>query len=205
MRITKIERQRRRKDRVNIYIDNQFAFGLTDSLVYKYNLSPGKEVTEDFIDNVLNSEEENKVINHALKFLSYRERSEKEVYDRLKMRGYDEEKIQNAINYCLDKDYINDERFAELFIRDKTNLKKLGSRRIKQELMIKGISREIIDRVLIPDYEEELNMALEVAKKKFPSYKNDNPEAQYRKLGSYLQRRGYDFDIVRQVLDKVLD
>lgn len=205
MKITKIETQRRRKDRVNVYIDNKFAFGLTDSLRYKYDLSKGKKVTQDFIDNVLNAEEQNKVINHALKFLSYRERSEKEVYDRLKIKGYDDQKIENAIKYCLDKDYINDERFAEVFIRDRINLKKLGSHRIKQELMIKGVSREIIDQVLKPDYEQELDMAMEVALKKVSSYKNDDQNAKYRKLSGYLQRRGYNFDTIRKVLDKVLD
>src|SRR5699024_6299838 len=115
MKITKIETQKRRQDRVNIYIDDRFAFGLTDTLRYKYDLFKDKEVSQVFIDNVLNAEEQNKVIEYTLKFLSYRERSQKEVYDRLKIRGYDEDKINNAINYCLDKNYINDTRFAETF------------------------------------------------------------------------------------------
>lgn len=205
MKITKIETQRRRQDRVNIYIDDKFAFGLTDTLRYKYDLSTGKEINQEFIDNVLNAEEQNKVIDYTLKFLSYRERSEKEVYERLKLRGYDKEKIENAINYCLDKDYINDERFAKAFIKDKININKFGSQRIKQELRIKGISREIIDKVLQPDYDEELDLAMKLANKKISSYKNDARDAQYRKLGSYLQRRGFTFDIVREVLDNILD
>jgi len=205
MKITKIETQKRRQDRVNIYIDDRFAFGLTDTLRYKYDLFKDKEVSQEFIDDVLNAEEQNKVIEYTLKFLSYRERSQKEVYDRLKIRGYDEDKINNAINYCLDKNYINDTRFAETFIQEKTEINKLGSYRIKQELSIKGISREIIEEVLEPDYEQELEMATELALKKVSSYKNDNRYAQYRKLGGYLQRRGYNFDIVREVLENILD
>ncbi|HLR21638.1 MAG TPA: RecX family transcriptional regulator [Tissierellaceae bacterium] len=205
MKITKIETQKRRQDRVNIYIDDRFAFGLTDTLRYKYDLFKDKEVSQEFIDDVLNAEEQNKVIEYTLKFLSYRERSQKEVYDRLKIRGYDEDKINNAINYCLDKNYINDTRFAETFIQEKTEINKLGSYRIKQELSIKGISREIIEEVLEPDYEQELEMATELALKKVSSYKNDNRNAQYRKLGGYLQRRGYNFDIVREVLENILD
>lgn len=205
MKITKIEAQKRNLDRVNIYIDGEFAFGLTDDLRYKYGLSSGKEVTQEFIDDVLKAEEQNKVINHALKFLSYRQRSEKEIYDRLRKNEYDENMINNAIEYCKDQGYINDKDFAETFIRDKININRLGSQRIKYELMGKGISRDIIDKVLVPDYDEELDMAMELAEKKMYSYRNDDRNAIYRKLGGYLQRRGYSFDIVRKVLDQVLD
>lgn len=205
MIITKIETQKRRLDRVNVYIDNEFAFGLTDTLRYKYNLSRGKEVTQEFIDDVLNAEEQNKVINHALKLLSYRQRSEKEIHDKLQQKGYDEDKIEKALNYCIERNYINDKDFAESFIRDKVNINKLGAQRIKYELIAKGVAREIIDEVLNLDYDEELDMAMELALKKINSYKNDDYNAIYRKLGGYLQRRGYSFDIVRKVLDRVLD
>lgn len=205
MKITKIEAQKRKLDRVNIYIDDQFAFGLTDTLRYKYDLSSGKEVTQEFIDDILNAEEQNKVINHALKLLSYRQRSEKEIYDKLKEKGYDLDKIDNAIQYCIERNYINDKVFAETFIRDKMNINKLGSQRIKYELIGKGVSKDIIDQVLTPDYDVELEMAMELALKKMPSYKNDDYNAIYRKLGGYLQRRGYSFDIVRQVMNKVVD
>lgn len=205
MKITKIEAQKRKLDRVNIYIDDQFAFGLTDTLRYKYDLSSGKEVTQEFIDDILNAEEQNKVINHALKLLSYRQKSEKEIYDKLKEKGYDLDKIDNAIQYCIERNYINDKVFAETFIRDKMNINKLGSQRIKYELIGKGVSKDIIDKVLAPDYDVELEMAMELALKKMPSYKNDDYNAIYRKLGGYLQRRGYSFDIVRQVMNKVVD
>lgn len=205
MKITKIETQKRNLDRVNIYIDDQFAFGLTDILRYKYDLFSGKEVTQEFIDDVLKAEEQNKVINHALKLLSYRSRSEKEIYDKLKEKGYDEDKIENAIKYCIEKNYINDKDFAEAFIRDKININKLGSQRIKYELISKGVSSNIIDEVLEPNHEEELNMAMELALKKIHSYRNDDYNAIYRKLGGYLQRRGYSFDIIRKVLNNVLD
>lgn len=204
MKITKIEAQRR-IDRVNIYIDEKFAFGLDDFLRYKYNLSSGMEISQDFIDDILEAEEKNRVINHALKLLSYRQRSEMEMYNKLREKGYDEEHIDNAIQYCKDKNYIDDRSFAEVFTRDKINLNKHGPQRIKYELISKGVSKDIIEEVLEHTHEDEFQMAMNLALKRLPRYKDDEKPAIYRKLGGFLQRKGYSYNVVKKVLNQVLD
>ena len=204
MKITKIEAQKR-KDRVNIYIDDKFAFGLDDFLRYKYDLKSGKEVSQEFIDDVLEAEELTKVINYTLRILSYRQRTEKEVYNKLREKGYNEKHILEAMEYCKDKNYINDRDFAEVFVRDKVNLNKYGSQRIRYELISKGVAKEVIDDVLLPSSDDELETAMELALKRLPRYKNDDRPAIYRKLGGFLQRKGYPYDIVKKVLNKVLD
>lgn len=203
MKITDIEPQRR-NDRVNIYIDNQFAFGLSLDLKYSYDLKIDKEIDDNFIVNVLKEEEARKAINAALNFLSYRQRSETEVKDKLKEKGYEEDYIQRAVSYCKEQGLVDDEAFAISFIKDKQNLNNLGQYRIKRELMLKGISDDIIDSVLIEDIEEEYERALEIATKKYSSYKNDDRNKVYRKLGGFLQRKGYSFDIVSKILKELL-
>lgn len=204
MKITKIEPQRR-VDRVNIYIDGKFAFGLDDFLRYKYNLKSGMEISQDFLDDVLEAEEKNMVINHALKLLSYRQRSELEIYNKLKKKGYDESHIDNAIQYCKDHNYINDRNFAEVFTRDKVNLNKYGPQRIKYELISKGVAKDIIEETLEDMDTDEYQMAMDLALKRLPRYNGDEKAAIYRKLGSFLQRRGYSYDIIKKVLTQVLD
>lgn len=203
MIITKIEAQKR-KERVNIYLDGDFSFGLDNQLKIKYNLHQGMKVDKSFIEQVLKDEELNKVIHSALNFLSYRQRSEKEIYDKLKQKGFNESDIETAIEYCKSKNYINDREFAISFINDKVNLNKFGSQRIKFELIRKGISQNIIDEVLDLQWEDEYDTALDLGRNKMYSYRDDDKLARYRKLGGFLQRKGYSYDIVNKVLKELI-
>ena len=203
MKITNIEPQRN-KNRVNIYVDNNFSIGIEEELRFKYGLTVGMEVTDEFVKDILESEEQNKVTSHALNLLSYRQRSEKEIYTSLKRKNFEDHYINNAIDYCKENNYINDQAFAEAFVRDKINLNKLGSERIRYELILKGISKDIIDSVLILDRNEQYETALELAMKKLNSYKNDDKNSIYRKLSGFLQRKGYSYDIISKVMGEAL-
>ncbi|MCK9444201.1 MAG: RecX family transcriptional regulator [Tissierellaceae bacterium] len=203
MKITSIERQKN-KNRVNIYVDNLFSIGIDEEIMLKYGLHVEMEVDDEFIKEVLAAEELNKTINHALNLLSYRQRSEKEIFQALMRKGYNDSNIHKAIEYCKELKYIDDLAFAESYVRDKINLSKLGSERIKYELSLKGVSRNIIDKVLIIDKSDQYEAALELAQKQVKKYEGDSSNAIYRKLGGYLQRKGYSFDIISKVLRQVL-
>lgn len=203
MKITSIEPQRNR-NRVNVYVDNVFTIGIDEELRYKFNLSVGMEIDDDFIREVLHAEELNKVKNYALRQLSYRQRSEKELYSALRRKGFDETHIEDTMNYCRELQYLDDRAFAQAFIADKQNLNKYGPVRIRYELLMKGVSKEIIDRYLMMDSHEEYEMALALGERRLPSYKNDDRNAIYRKLAGYLQRKGYSYQVVSKVLRNLL-
>lgn len=205
MKISKIEAQKKNKDRLNIYIDDEFAFGISLDVFVKYNLRKDQEIEDEFIKEILLAEENNKVINLAVRYLSLRQRSIKELRDYLKRKGYEDNLIDNTIDYLEGKNYLNDYEFAQSFIRDKSYLNKYGVNKIRYELMNKGISREIISQTLEFDKDEEYNNALELAHKKMKSYRNQDMNSIYRKLGGFLQRRGYRYDTVTKVLREVLD
>lgn len=203
MKITSIEPQRN-KQRVNIYVDDLFTIGIDEELRFKHKLEIGMEVDDEFIKEVLKAEEQNKVTNQALNLLSFRQRSEKEIYTALKRKGHEEFYIERAIDYCREQQYLDDRAFAKAFIRDKLNLNKLGEQRIKYELLAKGVSQDIIDDVLVLDKDDQFEAALQLAEKKLPSYRNDDKNAIYRKLSGFLQRKGYTFDIVSKVMKEIL-
>lgn len=203
MKITKIESQRR-KNRVNIYVDDEFALGIDKEVMIKYNLKVDMEVDDNFIENILLAEEENKALNYALNLLTYRQRSEKEIYDSLKRKGYIDDHIENVITLCRDKNYLNDRQFARSFANDKMNLNKHGPVRIKHELMLKGVSKHIIDEIVDYDRDEQYEMAMEVASKRMNSYRNDNKRDIYRKMSGFLQRRGFSYDIISKVVREIL-
>lgn len=203
MKITKIEAQRN-PSRVNIYIDGEFAFGLDKELVFKHSLKKNQTLEESFIKNILIEDEKRKVIDSALNYLSYRSRSEKELREKLEQKDFNPDHIDEALNYCIDKGYINDREFARSFIKDKININKHGSYRIKYELYQKGISDSIINELIEDSNDNEYERALKLAEKKVYSYRKDDYQKKYRKLGGFLQRRGYPFDVVSRVLREVL-
>ena len=203
MKISKIEPQKNRH-RVNIYVDDKFAIGIDNEIRYKYKLEVDMEVDDDFINEILVAEEKNNAINYALKLLSYRQRSEKEMCDSLKRKGFDEDIINHTLEYCKERDYLNGRKFAESFIKDKINFSKLGTERIRYELRLKGVSDEIINRVLRVSKDEQLQSAMELGEKRLRLYKDDSKDAKYRKLSGFLQRKGYSYDIIAKVLKELL-
>ncbi len=203
MKITKIEQQKNNKERINIYINGEFAFGLMMEIKYKYDLKEGMELDEDYIQKVLKEEELSKAKDQALKFLTYRQRSKKEIINKLKSKGYEEDIIENTLSYLEEYGLVNDVEFAKAFMRDKINLNKFGPTRIKYELYKKGIDDSIIEEVLEED-DEEYTRALVLAKKKLSSYKKDDKKAIYRKLGGFLQRKGYSYDCINRVLKELV-
>lgn len=202
MKITKIEGQKN-IERVNIYIDREFAFGLTKEIQLKYGLYEGMEIDKKFIEEVLLEEEKLKAKNKALKFLSYRQRSEKEVVDKLKKEGFSQEIIDKTVEFLKGYNLIDDLNFAKNFVMDKSNINKYGPERIKYELYMKGIPESIINKSL-EYYDDEYSVALELARKKINSYKNDNKSAIYRKLGGFLQRRGFSYECILKVLRELV-
>lgn len=205
MKITSIKTQKRKRDRVSIFIDDTFSFGISEETNFKLGLCVGMEITDEFINEILMEEEGHKVLDSALNFLSYRARSEKELYKRLKQKEYPNNLILQTIDYCKERGYLDDKEFALSFIRDKTNINKYGPKKIRYELYKKGVSQDIIDEVLVPDKNEEYDRALELGLKKISKYKNDNRDAIYRKLGGFLQRKGYSHDIVYKVLREIVE
>ena len=202
MIITKIEPQKNDK-RVNVYIDDEFAFGLMVETQYKYDLKEGMNVDQYFIEKVLLEEEQLQANNVALNFLTHRKRTKKEIIQKLKDKGFEENTIEKTLDFLKNYGLIDDLDYASSFVKDKISLNKHGPHRIKYDLYRKGISQEIIEEVLKED--NEYPRALELAKKKMSSYRKDDREKIYRKLGGFLQRRGYSYDCISKVLKELLD
>ncbi len=203
-KITKLEIQKKNKNRISIYINGTYALGVDKKIATLHGLMEGKVIDKEELKKTIRDEEQNKANNYAISLLSYRSRSEKEIENKMKGKGYDLDIIEDTLNFLRKYNYINDKNFAHEFTMEKS--KKYGRKRIKIELGQKGISDNIVDNV-IDNIDEggEYDLALELANKKMKSYINDDRKAVYRKLGAFLGRRGFDYDIIRNVINKVLD
>lgn len=154
-----------------------------------------------------------KFYNKALKFLSYRPRSEKEVRDNLlkksfgRRSGPSESTVQLVIKKLREQKFLNDREFAKWWVEQRTIVKPMGKRLIKIELTRKGIDKELIDEVFegIEDIvHNELEMARKLVQRKISKYKGLDRQKIYQRLGGFLSRRGFDYDTIKKAIDEAL-
>ncbi|HEX9913241.1 MAG TPA: RecX family transcriptional regulator [candidate division Zixibacteria bacterium] len=202
-RITKIEPQKKNPKRRSIFLDGEFAFGLDEEVLYKYGLKIGEELDQKKIDQILESEVKKESKDAALKFLSYRMRSEKEVRDKLKKKEFAQDMIEEVIEDLRRVNLLDDYEFASAWIRDRISNKPRGKTLLKQELWKKGIKEEIIEKVLKEYFEnedEELNLVKKLLEKRKKRYENLDKNVAKRRMMSFLLRRGFSYEIVKEVL-----
>uniref|UniRef100_A0A7C4M0P6 Regulatory protein RecX n=1 Tax=candidate division CPR3 bacterium TaxID=2268181 RepID=A0A7C4M0P6_UNCC3 len=128
MQITKIEIQKKRKDRYNIYIDDEFRFGVDEGILIDFDLRKDREISEEEIEKIENEEVVVAAFNSALRSLKLRDRSEKEIRDKLKQKEFAVSAIDKVVEKLYHLDFLNDKRFAEIFVRDRMKLKPKGKR-----------------------------------------------------------------------------
>lgn len=217
-RITKVSPQKRKK-RVNIFIDEKFAFGASLEILAKYNLQVGQKLSQEEIEKIIKEGEFQKVYDKALRFLSYRPRSEKEIKDYFYKKGVGEETQKLVLKKLKKTGLLDDKEFALWWIEQRMTFRPSGKRLLEQELRKKGINREIIEEILEEIFKKEretqgaiagrlypsfeLKLALKVAKKKLPTYRK-LPFLEFRqKMTSFLARRGFSWEVIKEVIDKL--
>jgi len=139
---------------------------------------------------------------YALYLLELRDRSVGEISEKMKRKGFEEKEITQVISFLKEKNFLDDERFAKRFAVEKQKIYHWGQYRIKAELKKKHISDEMVaDAFAEKSDESEFSAAHESAK----SWRRKNPkcpkEKIYSRLGGFLSRRGFSYDIVKQVLE----
>lgn len=146
--------------------------------------------------------------NLSLRYLSYRPRSEKEVFDYLqekqkKAPSLTDEDIQNIILKLQEYKFINDEDFAKFWIEQRSKYKNKPIRVIEYELKQKGISQEIINSSLFEKDKKETDLenAKKLAAKKMEFYRGLDPKKRKEKVMNYLLRIGFSYEVVKMVLD----
>lgn len=202
-KVTKIEPQKKNPKRWSVFLEGRFAFGLDEEVLYKYGLKQGQELEQKKIEKIIQSEIKKEAKESALRFLSYRPRSEKELRDKLKNKGFTKDIIEEVIEDLKSVNLLNDYEFASAWIRDRLSNNPRGKVLLKQELYRKGVKEEIIKKIVkeyFADETEELNLAKSLLQKRKRRYENLEKNVAKRRLTDFLLRRGFSYDIIKQVL-----
>jgi regulatory protein len=199
--ITKVQATQRDPERVSVFIDERFAFALPALAVVQRGLKRGVVLDEAAVRELEALAESEKATEAALNFVSYRPRAEREVRDRLRQRGYSPGAIDDAVEKMRGWNYLDDTAFAEFWVENRVEHSPRGRRALASELRAKGVDRDVVERVLEETEIEEEGPALELARKRLRSLSGLDEQTQKRRLSAYLGRRGYDWEVIRPVLN----
>ena len=195
--ITALRFQKRNKDRVNVYLDGEFAFGL--AAIEAAHLRTGQKLGPADIEHLKALDEVEKAYERALNFLSYRPRSKAEIQRNLRKKGLDDEVIQTVIDRLERAGLLNDPDFARYWVENRVRFKPRGLRALRHELRQKGVSTTVIDQVL-QDVEEE-SLARKAAEAGARRFTHLPPREFRRKMQGYLSRRGFSYPVIAPLLD----
>jgi regulatory protein len=199
--ITLLEVQKRNKERVNVYLDDAYAFSVT--LIDAVRLKKGQTLTPNDIAALKTEDELTRAVERAARFLSYRPRSTAEVRRNLAEKSVDESVIAAAIERLETMGYLDDVAFARFWVQNRVMFKPLGTRALRYELRQKGISDPIIAQVLA---EVDADDNAYRAAHKHASRLRVQDRAEFRaKMSSFLQRRGFDYATSSEVIDRLLE
>ena len=209
MVITKIEYQKKDPERVNIYVDGEFFCGISLNVLAQENLYEGLTIDEQTLDRILKEDLESRFMNRAVEYLSRTVKTEFQVRQYLKNLKFKKKGIWFNEDIQLDWDllfeqiidslkkykYIDDEEFAHAFVQSRLNVKPRGKSVLISELLSKGVSKEIAQRVCDEEITDELDVLRNAFRKRF---KDEKFNIQNQKMVGYLLRKGFSWDLIEQ-------
>ncbi len=193
MKITDIKSQVKRNDRYSIYGDGKYVFSLSENELLNSGIKINQEYDGEELEKLQMTVVLDKAYDRSLNMISRRPRSIWEMRQYLKQKDYDENVIEEILNKLSNRKYLDDEKFAEAWVRDRRALKKTSKRRIQQELRAKKVSDTIIQKVLSEDEADEQDILRELIEKKRTQtrYQDD------QKLIGYLIRQGFNYSDIK--------
>ena len=197
MIITKISPAVRTAGRYNVFVDEKYSFSLDETQLVKINLRKGAKISEENLTELKGESDFGKNYIRAVDLISRRLRSEKEIRDYAWRKQWSKENLEKVVERLHERGYLNDEKFAESFVRSRANLRNFSKRKMKMELMKKGIKSEIIEKVLdeSEDFDEDQALKNLIAKKR-GHYETE------QKLIAYLARQGFSYDKIKAMLSE---
>src|SRR5262245_57066721 len=205
-RITALRAQVKDAQRVNVFIDGEFALGVSLSTITKAGLYVGRTLNAEEYTRLEQLESADKAFQAALHFLEARPRSVAEVRERLIRKAYAPEAIDTALARLAQLELIDDAAFARFWVENRQTSRPRGISALRDELRRKGIAADVAAHILSDDEltGDEPEHALTLARAALHKYTNTADRPTFlRRMGGYLQRRGFSFEVIRPIVDQL--
>jgi len=199
--ITALEPQNRNPDRINVFLDGEFTFGV--SRFVGAWLSVGQKLDETKTKSLISADEKERALQSALHYIGYRQRTETEVIKKLEKLDFPQEIVKSVMAELREKKYVDDNEFATQWVELRSESKPRSKRFIQFELTKKGISGDIVDAAL-ENSPDDLDMAIRLGQKYIYRYSAINEDEFRKKLTGVLSRRAFSYSVVKDTLDELL-
>ena len=199
--ITAIKAQKRNRQRVSIYLDGEFAFGLSRFVAGW--LEPGRKLSQADIDRLLEEDTYEIAFQKALQFIQYRPRSIEETCRRLREKGFSDNVVEVTINKLLEKRWLDDLDFARQWIENRNTFRPRSERLLSYELRLKGVSEDKITQALERYAGDEDELAYKAGIKKAKQCQHDTKLDFQKKVGGFLGRRGFHYGVVKPTVERL--
>lgn len=201
-KITKLARQKHNDKRVSVFVDDEYAFSVSDEIIIEYNIAVNMDATLLPLDQIKKEDDYKYCLSVAFNHISVSDKSEKQMREFLLKKGFLAESVERVIDRLKELNYIDDRAFAKTFVE---HSKKSGKKALIYKLQSKGISMDDIDLALENESDEiQEEKAINLAKNQLPKYNDLNEFEKKKKLNAFLFRHGFTWDIISTVIEKLL-
>jgi len=190
-----------RKKQVNVFVDGLFAFTVSDELAITNRLVVGRDLSLDQIEELKEANLFQKCMDAAVRYLSYRPRSEREVRQRLRRRGFEGPVVDEVVLKLKERRLIDDAAFCEFWRNNRLSFNPRSAKLVKLELRKKGVSAETANRA-VENMDDE-NSAYEAGLKKAHRLSATDYDSFRGSLYGYLRRRGFDYGSVKRAVERL--
>lgn len=203
--ITAIKVQQRKATRVSVFLDRAFAFGLHEKVAQRFGLKVGMELSARDVEAIQQGQAEQECFDKAMLYLSRRMHSRSELRRKLLKAKFFEPVIEPTLGRLVDLNYINDAEFARQKL-EHSQRKLIGQRRALVDLMKSGVKGEVARDAVREhfDQDEAKDNAQKLIEKNLPRLQRLDPLTAKRRLIGLLQRRGFDYDAIKPMIEKAL-
>jgi regulatory protein len=204
--VTKITEQKRAANRRSVYLDGSFAFGCNLNVVARFRLHEGMTVSPEQIEQIQRGELRQECLDSAFRSIESRMHSRAELKRKLMKKEWGETVVEGVLEDLTRLGYIDDAKFATAKAMSAANLKHHGPRRALGELLRAGVKSETAKKSLAAVYgkSDSTAVATALAERQVNRLKKLDPAVAKRRLIGMLQRRGFDYDTIKPVVDRIL-
>ena len=203
-RVTDIKTQKRYPSRVSVFIDGEFAFGLSAELCVQYGIRIGEDVDDERLRRILLDEEYKLAENKAWQLLSGRAHSRRELEHKLRRYEFADALIARVLDKLSAAGYLNDLQVARDYVRSRLQVRPMGRKLLLRELQQKGIPDELCEKVLSESFAEESverELAMQLYAKKKKQLRGQPAHKAREKMARALVARGFSREAIRAVIE----
>lgn len=197
-KITALKVQKKNRDRVSVYLDDRFAFGVP--AIVAARLARGQFLSDAEIDSIREQGDSETAYHKALDYLSYRPRSRAEVAAYLEKRDLPEQQLEDILKRLERAGLLDDKAFAQYWVENRERFRPKGLRALRYELHLKGISSEIIEQAL--ESVDVSASAYRSASKRARQVGYLDQQEFHQKIVEYLARRGFEYEVAREAAER---